>query len=102
MKEEYFPWVISDDGRSATANLETPWVKDLMTVLEPNPLDLQGSFKSRTLQEGNKWFWTMENGVKKDYILKADDLNITRLNEISRGAIGVDFWKTDAAGFRPS
>ena len=97
MKEEYFPWVISDDGRSATANLETPWVKDLMTVLEPNPLDLQGSFKSRTLQEGNKWFWTMENGVKKDYILKADDLNITRLNEISRGAIGVDFWKTDAA-----
>lgn len=97
MKEEYFPWVISDDGRSATANLETPWVKDLMTVLEPNPLDLQGSFKSRTLQEGNKWFWTMENGVKTDYILKADDLNITRLNEISRGAIGVDFWKTDAA-----
>ena len=97
MKEEFFPWVISDDGRSATANLETPWVKDLMTVLEPNPLDLQGSFKSRTLQEGNKWFWTMENGVKTDYILKADDLNITRLNQISRGAIGVDFWKTDAA-----
>lgn len=97
MKEEYFPWVISDAGRDATANLETPWVKDLMTVLEPNPLDLQGSFKSRTLQEGNKWFWTIENGVKKDYILKADDLNITRLNQISRGAIGVDFWKTDAA-----
>jgi len=94
---EYFPWVITDDAKKISADLDAPWVKDLMTVLEPNPLDLQGSFKSRTLQEGNKWFWTVENGVKKDYILKEADLNITRLNEISRNAIGVDFWKTDAA-----
>ena len=96
--KEFFPWVITDDARKISTDLlETPWVKDLQTVLEPNPLDLQGSFKSRTVKEGTKWFWTVENGVKKDYILKAGDINITRLNEISRNAIGVDFWKTDAA-----
>jgi len=96
--KEYFPWVITDEARKISTDLlETPWVKDLMTVLEPNPLDIQGSFKSRTVKEGTKWFWTVKNGVKEDYILKAGDINITRLNEISRNAIGVDFWKTDAA-----
>ena len=94
---EYFPWVITDEARKISTDLQTPWVKDLMTVLEPNPLDPQGSFKSRNLKEGNKWFWTMENGVKKDYFLTADDIkSIDRLNQISRGAIGVDFFKTDA------
>jgi len=96
--KEYFPWVITDEARKISTDLlDSPWVKDLQTILDPNPLDVQGSFKSRTLKEGTKWFWTTDNGVRTDYILKADDLNITRLNEISRNAIGVDFWKTDAA-----
>lgn len=94
---EYFPWVMTDDAKKHMADLTKPWVASLRTIMEPNPLDPMGSFKSRTLKEGVEFFWTMENGVKVPYKLKAEDLNITRINEISRGAIGMDFFKTNAA-----
>jgi hypothetical protein len=94
---EYFPWVITDEAKAELQDLTKPWVKSLNTIIEGNPLDAKGSFKSRTLKEGHEFFWTTDaNGVKTPYILKEADLNVQRINEISKSAIGVDFFKTDA------
>lgn len=93
---EYFPWVMTREARDITTDLQTDWVKGLMSFLEPNPLDRTGSFKSRNLKAGDGFLWTIDDAGKKvDYILKPEDLNIERLNEISRGALGVDFFETD-------
>jgi len=94
---EYFPWIITDEAKSELTDLTKPWVTSLNTILESNPLDAKGSFKSRTLKEGHEFFWTTDsNGIRTPYLLKETDLNVQRLNEISKSAIGVDFFKTDA------
>ena len=94
--KEYFPWVMTDAAKDLTTNMETPWVKDLMSYLAPNPLDPTGSFKSRNLKTGAEFLWTVDGeGKKIPYILTADDLNLDRINQISRNALGVDFFETD-------
>lgn len=94
--KQYFPWVMTEDAKRLTTDMETPWVKNLMSYLAPSPLDKTGSFRSRGLKAGAEFLWTVDDqGVKTRYILKPEDLNIERLNEIARGALGVDFWETD-------
>lgn len=94
---EYFPWVITDEAKAELSDLTKPWLADLRTIMEGNPLDAKGSFKSRTLKEGTEFLWTVDdNGTRVPYILKQGDLNVDSINKISRGALGVDFFKTDA------
>lgn len=94
--KEYFPWVMTDAAKEATTDMQTPWVKNLMSTLAPNPLDRVGSFRSRGLKEGAEFLWTLDdNGKQIPYILKSTDLNVDRINQISRGALGIDFFETD-------
>lgn len=93
---EYFPWVLTREARDLTTDMQSDWVKGLASFLEPNPLDRTGSFKSRNLKAGAEFLWTVDDtGKRIPYKLTPEDLNIERLNEISRGALGVDFFETD-------
>lgn len=86
MRENYFPYVITDNGM-AYVRSDTTHGPGLRRVFMNDPFAQPGAFTPRSLTEGSEYF-----GV----ILKKEDLNIDRLNQIARNAgFDGDFFETD-------
>ena len=85
--EHYFPHMLTDDGIRFITTNQSDFARGLRDVIY-NPLDPAGSFKPRMKVE-DPFF-----GVK----LKAEDLNVGRLNELARNAgFKGDFFETNLA-----
>lgn len=85
--KNYFPWIRTDEAYRYVASNQ-PFSENLTKIFQRDPFEQAGRFKTRGLKPGDEWF---------GYTLKAEDLNVKRLNQIARdyGKVDFDFFETD-------